>query len=119
MSNAWIIADRLGLKQQAKERGPAIVFLELIANALDEEGCDAITVNVEMLANRPLAQISIEDNGTHGFRILEHAYTLFSSSYKRDNPKQRGRFNFGEKLFLSLCQEAQIKTTTGTLVNFA
>jgi hypothetical protein len=47
---------------------------------------------------------------------LSHAYTLFAESYKRDNPEQRGQYNFGEKLVLAVCESASISTTKGTVV---
>jgi len=65
---------------------------------------------------RPLADLSVEDDAPNGFRHLEHAYTLFASSYKKAEPAKRGRFNLGEKLVLAMCREAQIATTTGTVV---
>jgi len=41
---------------------------------------------------------------------------VFAESYKRGKPELRGQFNFGEKLFLSLCRTATISTTTGTVI---
>ena len=62
-----------------------------------------------------LAKVVVDDNSPVGFRDLSHAYTIFAESYKRGNPELRGQFNFGEKLFLSLCRTATISTTTGTV----
>jgi hypothetical protein len=119
MSNDWFETSRSGLRKQAKERGAPHVFLEVAAsNPLDEReaGMTSIAIEVEPIKDRPLARVAVEDDSPVGFRDLSHAYTIFAESYKRGNPELRGQFNFGEKLFLSLCKTATISTTTGTVV---
>ncbi len=119
MSSDWFLTSRNGLRKQSKERGAPHVFLEVAAsNPLDEReaGMTAVTIEVEPVKDRPLAKVVVEDDSPVGFRDLSHAYTIFAESYKRDNPELRGQFNFGEKLFLSLCRWATISTTTGTVV---
>src|SRR5207249_3257386 len=37
-------------------------------------------------------------------------------SYKKADPTKRGRFNFGEKWVIAMCDPATISTTTGTLI---
>ncbi len=117
MSSEWFSTSRHGLQKQAKERGAPTVFIELVSNALDERDSGMTTVNIEIapIECRPLAKVVVDDNSPVGFRDLSHAYTIFAESYKRGNPELRGQFNFGEKLFLSLCKTATISTTTGTV----
>src|SRR5208283_4613860 len=118
MSNEWFSTSKNGLQKQAKERGASKVFIELVSNALDERQSGMTTVNIEIapMDGQPLAKVVVEDNSPVGFRDLSHAYTIFAESYKRGSPELRGQFNFGEKLFLSLCRTATISTTTGTVV---
>lgn len=117
--SGWFEADKNGLAKQAKERGPAFVFVELVANALDERfsGVTKVDISVEPLAGRPYAIVRVEDNSPRGYGDhFAHAWTMFAESYKRSNPQQSGQFNFGCKLWLSLCQSASIATTSGTVV---
>ena len=119
MNNEWFSTSRAGLRKQAKERGAPRILLEVAAsNPLDERevGMTSITIQVEPIDGQPLAKVVVEDNSPVGFRDLSHAYTIFAESYKRGSPELRGQFNFGEKLFLSLCRAATISTTTGTVV---
>lgn len=114
----WFDADKDGLAKQAKERGPAFIFVELVANALDERfsGVTQVDVTVEPLPGRPMARVTVQDNSPRGYGDqFPHAWTLFAESYKRGNPQQSGQFNFGCKLWLSLCEQASIATTTGTV----
>lgn len=114
----WFEVDKSGLRKQAQERGPANVIVELISNSLDERmsGVTSIIVNARPVRGKQLAKVSVEDNSPIGYGSnLDHAYTLFASSYKRINAEQSGQFNFGCKLWLSLCQTAKISTVTGTV----
>ena len=74
-----------------------------------------MTVQLLPQPGRPLVSLTVEDNCTEGFRNLDHAFTLFADSYKKDLPEKRGRFNLGEKLMLAVCQEARLSITTGTV----
>lgn len=117
-STTWFEVDKDGMRDQARERGPAHAFVELISNSLDEResGVTEITVTARPLPGRPLAEVSVEDNSPRGYgSYLHHAYTLFAASYKRGNAEQSGRFNFGCKQWLSLCRHARISTVTGTV----
>ncbi len=116
MSKQWFDVDRTGLGKQAEEHGKGRLIGELVQNALDEAGVTRIDISVELVAGRPLADLTVEDDSPEGFRDLADAYTLFAKSYKRDNPEQRGQFNFGEKLVLAVCESASISTTKGTIV---
>lgn len=116
MSDKWFATSKEGLRLQAKERGAAYIFTELVVNCIDERfsGCTEIVVQVEPIPNRPAVNFKITDNSPRGYGdFLDHAYTLFAPSYKRSNAEQNGQFNFGCKLALSLCDEARILTTTG------
>ena len=106
--------DRRGLAQILERRGKAFVLLELIQNALDED-VRRVEVVIEPTAGRAKAHVRVEDDSTSGFRDLADAFTLFAPSYKKNNPRQAGRFNVGEKLVVALCHEASIETTTGTV----
>lgn len=116
MSKQWFDVDRDGLGRQAEEHGKGRLIGELVQNALDEAGVTCIDINLAAIAGRPFADLTVEDDSPEGFRNLADAYTLFATSYKRDNPQQRGQFNFGEKLVLSVCEEASIATTKGTVI---
>lgn len=116
MTKQWFDVSREGLGKQAEQQSKGRLIGELIQNALDEAGVTQITVNLALVPGRPLADLTVEDDSPEGFRDLSHAYTLFAESYKRDNPEQRGLYNFGEKLVLSVCESATISTTKGTIV---
>jgi hypothetical protein len=113
----WFTTSKNGLRKQAEERGADKVFIELVSNALDEReaGMTCVNIQVSPVEGGHWAEVFVEDNSPVGFRDLSHAYTIFADSYKRGNPELRGQFNFGEKLFLSLCSGASIESTTGTV----
>src|SRR5882724_5074234 len=116
MSRQWFDVDRAGLGKQAEEQSKGRLIGELIQNAVDEAGVTRIAVTLALVPGRPLADLTVEDDSPEGFRDLSHAYTLFAESYKRDNPEQRGQFNFGEKMVLAVCESASISTTKGTVL---
>ena len=116
MTKQWFDVDRTGLGKQAEEHGKGRLIGELVQNALDEAGVTRIDISVGLVAGRPLADLTVEDDSPEGFRYLADAYTLFATSYKRDNPEQRGQFNFGEKLVLAVCETARTTTTKGTII---
>ena len=106
--------DTEGFKKRVAWRGPFGVLSELISNALDENisRCDVTFEHLSQMSYR----IRVEDDSPDGFRHLEESYTLYADSYKANNPLQRGRFNFGEKVAIVLCDEARIESTTGTVL---
>lgn len=116
MTKQWFDVDRSGLGKQAEEMGKGRLIGELVQNALDEEGVTRIAITVALVPGRPLADLTVEDDSPEGFRDLRHAYTLFTESYKRRNPEQRGQYNFGEKLVIATCDSASISTTKGTVL---
>src|SRR5258706_2014581 len=116
MTKNWFSVDRAGLGRQAEQHTKGRLIGELVQNALDEAGVTTINITLAQVPARPLADLTVEDDSPEGFKDLSHAYTLFANSYKRDNPEQRGQYNFGEKLVLAACEGASISTTTGTVV---
>src|SRR5436190_10801200 len=104
MSKQWFEVDKAGLGKQAEQQCKGRLIGELVQNALDEAGVAKIAITLDLVPSRPLADLTVEDDSPEGFRDLSHAYTLFAYSYKRDNPEQRGQFNFGEKLVLAICE---------------
>ena len=113
--NDWFRVDKGGLAQVYARRGPAAPFFELISNAWDEVGVTEVTLEVTAVRGKPEVVVLVIDDSTEGFRDLEEARTLFAPSYKKGDAERRGRFNIGEKLFLSLCTSARITSTGGTL----
>lgn len=109
----WIDVDMKGLAQLIEQRGKSFVLNELIQNAWDEDGTTKVNVILEPVPNVAKAWLTVEDDNPEGFHDLRHAYTLFAASKKKADAKKRGRFNFGCKLVLALCDEATIITTKG------
>ncbi len=60
--------------------------------------------------------IEVLDDSKKGFRDIKDSYTLYKDTYKRKDPEKRGRFNLGEKQVFSICDKAQVQTTTGTVI---
>jgi hypothetical protein len=116
MSKQWFDVDKAGLGKQAEEQLKGRLIGELVQNGLDEAGVTQIAVTLALVPGRPLADLTVEDDGPEGFRDLAHAYTLFAPNYKRGNPEQRGQFNLGEKMVLAVCESASISTTKGTVI---
>lgn len=110
----WFDVDKSGLSKIMSRKEKHFVLFELIQNAWDENSSE-VFVTVDKPKNSQFVDIVVKDNNPEGFKNLEHSFTLFAESEKKSNPKQRGRFNIGEKLVLSMCKEATIKTTKGTV----
>lgn len=103
--------DRRGLAQLLARYKIERAVLELVQNALDER-VTRVEVTLKHVG-RGRHRVRVADDSPEGFADLRHAYTLFASSAKKGDVAQRGRFNFGEKLFLSLASWARVTTTTG------
>jgi len=115
-SKPWFDVDKKGLQKLLADRGIEFAIFELIQNAWDEAGVSRVDVTLKPEQDGILAaELTVSDDAPNGFADLRHAYTLFAESAKKGNPKQRGRFNIGEKLVLSQCIHASIKTTKGTV----
>lgn len=115
MSINWFDVDRDGLRKLMEGRGKAWALFELIQNTWDT---NAKTVKVTLEAIEGVAQawLTVEDDHPDGFKDLTHAFTLFAESEKKSDPTKRGRFNFGCKLVLAMCYEAEVASTTGTII---
>jgi hypothetical protein len=109
----WFEVDRKGLAKLLQDRGVAFVLYELLANAWDAPGTSLVRVILEPIAGGPRARLTIMDDAPGGFTLLEHAWTLFAESERKTNAEARGRWNLGEKLVLSMCESAEVITTTG------
>jgi hypothetical protein len=111
----WFEVDKVGLGKLLERRGKEFILYELLQNAWDEDSTE-VRVILRKLPQRGRASIAVQDDSPNGFADLSHAFTLFAESAKKSDPTKRGRFNIGEKLVLALCEEASIKTTTGTII---
>lgn len=111
----WFDVDKAGLAKILERRGVCFALWELVSNGLDAPGVTVVTVNLEPIERSPFTRITVEDDSPEGFRDLSHAWTLYAESCRKGDAEKRGRFNLGEKLVLSLCREATISTTTGTV----
>ena len=111
-TTSWFEVDRKGLAALQAGKPKSYVIRELVQNALDEDIKECI---VSIRQSSGIGIISVEDDNPEGFLNLQDAYTLFRHTRKRGNPEQRGRFNLGEKQVFSICSEAVIETTKGTI----
>jgi hypothetical protein len=113
----WFNIDRAGLAKLLERRGIEFAVFELIQNAWDEAGVTRVDVILQPAqVQGGYSELTVVDNAPEGFADLRHAYTLFAESAKKVNAEQRGRFNIGEKLVLSLCKWAFITTTKGCVM---
>lgn len=112
---AWLEIDKEGLSQIVRQRGPEVLAFELVSNAFDADASSVI-VKLEAQPGIPFATLLVADDSPTGFTDLSHAYTVFAPSERKGLPNRRGRFNLGEKMVLSLCKTAEIRTTTGSVV---
>src|SRR5207249_2606775 len=109
---SWFEVDKQGLAQVLDRKGKEFALFELVQNGWDEPGVTKVSVTLES-QGRNRARLVVEDDAPEGFKDLSHAFTLFADSAKKSNPEQRGRFNLGEKLVLSISDEVTIRTTKG------
>lgn len=108
---SWFNVDKAGLAAILERRGKWFALAELVSNAWDA-GSKNVSVTLEPISGQAYAMLSIEDDG-EGFTDLNHANTMFARSTRAGNADKRGRFNLGEKLVLSLCRTASIRTRSG------
>lgn len=105
--------DPKGLRKLLAGRDYGFIINELAQNAFDEEGVTELTIEIRPVDGKRQVRVLVADDSPNGFRRLSDAWTLFAESYKKGNPLQRGRFDLGEKLVISLCKQAEIVSTTG------
>ncbi len=110
----WFNVDRKGLAQLLERRGKEFAVYEIISNSWDTNATE-VKVDFNRVEKEPKARLVVMDNDVKGFKELDHAFTLFAPSEKKDNAETRGRFNLGEKLVLAICEEAFISSTSGSL----
>lgn len=103
--------DMKGFRQLFANRPVYRAIEELISNAFDEKGVTRVDVTLNWASG--YLNVQVIDDAPDGFRDMKDAYTLFASSYKKDNLNQRGRFNFGEKWVVARATWMEIKSTTG------
>lgn len=111
----WFEVSKDGLAKLLERRGKSWILAELLQNAWDAPEVTSVELELLPIKGRPLAELSILDNSPVGFTRLDHAFTIFGESEKKQDANLRGRFNLGEKLVLALCDQAVIETTTGTV----
>lgn len=110
----WFEVDKKGLAKLLERKGKAWVLYELLSNAWDEN-TSRVEVTLERVPGARTARLVVRDDNPTGFADLSHAWRLYAESGKKGSAQARGRYNLGEKLVLSLCDEAEISTTTGTV----
>jgi len=116
-NNSWFTVDKEGLAKLMERRGVGFVLTELLQNAWDEDGVTRVEASLAPVkGRRARARLVIEDDAPDGFQDLADAYTLFAESYKKADATKRGRYNFGEKMVLALCESARIESTTGSVI---
>lgn len=111
----WFDVDKAGLAKLLERKGKAFAVLELVQNALDTNAGN-VEVELTPLPGVPVVHVRVVDDDPDGFKDLSHAFTLFAESAKKGDAEKRGRFNLGEKLVLALCDEAEICSTTGSII---
>ncbi len=112
--NNWFQVDKEGLRKILERRGKALILAELLQNSWDTDAKN-VEVILDKIPGRPFARIIVKDDHPEGYADLSHAFTLFAPSEKKGDPEKRGWMNLGEKLVLSMCKWAQIKSTKGSV----
>lgn len=113
--NNWFTTDMKGFAQLLDGRSKGFIINEMVQNAWDQN-ITKVEITLEPIKGRPRCRLVVIDDDPEGFKDRTDAYTLFASSSKKGDPTKRGRFNLGEKLVLALCDEAEIITTSGSVI---
>jgi len=104
--------DLTNMRKIHGARDKIFVIREMVQNAWDEN-----ITRVDILLTPPddngHSIIRVTDDSPNGWLNLEHAYTMYAESPKKDDPTKRGRFNEGEKNVICLAIEASITTVSG------
>lgn len=108
----WFDVSKEGLAKILDRYGRHRVIAELISNSFDADA-QHVSVVLEPVARRAKAVLTVTDDSEKGFQNLNHSWTLFAESSRKEDVEKRGRFNLGEKLALSICETASIVSTKG------
>lgn len=108
----WFEVSVKGLAELQTGKPKHYIVRELVQNAWDE---DITECKVDIQRHKHPTIITVFDDSPEGFKDLTDAYTVFKTTPKRANPKQRGRFNLGEKQAIALAKHTTIETTKGTI----
>jgi hypothetical protein len=100
----WFEVDPKGFRIQCLEIGVPRLVAELISNVFDLMEAKNCWVNIEQ--HGEIIHVTVKDDG-NGFKDKNEIFIIFGDSDKRDNPELRGRFNYAEKQFVVLCEEAR------------
>ena len=104
-----------GMREQHAGRAPWELVKELVQNAWDEAP-EATVCRINIESTGPgYTSITVCDDGP-GFADITDAYTLLKSTPKRRDPTKRGRFNLGEKEFISVALTARVDTVGHTVI---
>ena len=102
-----------GMRQLNAHRQPQELVKELLQNVFDEDTATSCAVTVTP-RNDQETQVEVLDDA-QGFQDINDAFTLMRPTPKRLDPAKRGRFNLGDKEFLSVALEARIETVGHTV----
>lgn len=113
-TSQWFDVDKKGLSQLMADRSAGYVLAELIQNAWDQN-ITQVECFISPAKTRGWHTVEVVDDDPDGWADISDAYTLFAPSRKKSDPEKRGRFNLGEKLVLSVCQDAEIVTVNSAV----
>ena len=102
-----------GMRELHAGRKPVSLVKELIQNAFDEDITRCV-VTIQYIPALELTRVVVKDDGP-GFKDITHSHNFLAHTEKRGIPTKRGRWNSGEKEFISVTLEASIKTVGWTV----
>ena len=107
--------DDSGMRELYVDNPPWRLLKELVQNVWDEAPhATCCKVTIRPGDNSGETVVHVEDDGP-GFSDLLDTYTLMKHTDKRYDPAKRGRFNVGEKEFISVALEAEVDTVGYTV----
>ena len=102
--------DDEGFKNQMSEMGLWRLAQEIVTNEFDEKKHGVTKVEALIYGDTDgTIKIIVKGNGL-GFRDIKEIYTLYGDSYKRVDSEVAGRYNLGDKQFLSVAEYAVVKS---------
>lgn len=78
-----------GLAKVLRRRRTAFVLYGLVQNALDTE-TERVEIELQPIPKRAAAKLTPSDSDPDGFKNLDHAYTQFAESKRKDTAEKRG-----------------------------